>query len=42
MSGDWSSACALPIPLEAPDTTADALLDFLALTQQAGKRAQRG
>jgi pimeloyl-ACP methyl ester carboxylesterase len=29
-------------PLEAPDATADALLDFLALTQQAGKRAQRG
>ena len=28
-------------PLEAPDATADALLDFLALAPQAGKRAQR-
>jgi pimeloyl-ACP methyl ester carboxylesterase len=28
-------------PLEAPDATADALLDFLARAPQAGKRAQR-
>jgi pimeloyl-ACP methyl ester carboxylesterase len=28
-------------PLEAPDVTADALLDFLARAPQAGKRAQR-
>jgi pimeloyl-ACP methyl ester carboxylesterase len=28
-------------PLEAPDATADALLDFLAPVPQAGKRAQR-
>jgi pimeloyl-ACP methyl ester carboxylesterase len=29
-------------PLEAPDATADALLDFLASSLQAGKRAQSG
>jgi pimeloyl-ACP methyl ester carboxylesterase len=28
-------------PLEAPDATADALLDFLALAPQAGKRVQQ-
>ena len=30
------------IVIEAPDATADALLDFLARAPQAGKRAQRG
>ncbi len=29
-------------PLEAPDASADTLLNFLALAQHAGKRAQRG